>query len=130
LWSSPAGRATSWLIIATALTVLALAGRSTVAASGSIRQAGRAGLFGGLVAFALVNLTATVIVAVCFERLSHDPLQLAAFAASHEVDFRAYQVHELLGGWLYGIAAGAILGFLSACVAALVQRINHAHRPS
>jgi hypothetical protein len=125
LWSNPAGRATSWLIIATALTVLALAGRSTIAASGSIKHACRTGLFSGLIAFTLVNLTATVIVAVCFEHLSHDPLQLAAFAASHEPDFRTYQAHDLLGGWLYGTAAGTIFGALGACVAATVQRISH-----
>jgi amino acid transporter len=124
MWSTPAGRVASWLISVAAVTVLAFTGRSTIAASGTTRHAFRNGLFSGLIAFTLTNLTATVIVIACFDRLRHDPLQLAAFGASHEPDFRTYQTHDLLGGWIYGTAAGALLGTLSAGVGATLYRFR------
>jgi hypothetical protein len=118
LWSTPAGHVVSWLISATALTVLALTGRSR-----TVKNALRNGFFSGLLAFTLTNLTATVIVITCFDHLSHDPLQLAAFTASHEPDFRTYQTHDLLGGWLYGTTAGALLGTLGSTTGAMVSRL-------
>jgi len=124
LWSTPAGRVSSWLITGAALTVLALAGRSTV----TIGQALRSGLFGGLIALTLANVTATVIVVACFDHLRHDPLQLAAFAASHEPDFRTYQANDLLGGWLYGSTAGAVLGTVGSGAGAMLSRMVRAHR--
>jgi hypothetical protein len=119
LWSTPAGHVTSWLISVTALTVLAMTGRSR-----PVRHALRNGFFSGLLAFTLTNLTATVIVLACFDHLSHDPLQIAAFTASHEPDFRTYQTHDLLGGWFYGTAAGALLGTLGSAAGAIVSRIR------
>jgi len=119
MWSSPGGRVASWLISAAAVTVLAFAGRST-----RLKHALRHGLFSGLIAFTLTNLTATVIVIACFDRLRHDPLQMAAFAASHDPDFRTYQTHDLLGGWIYGTPVGATLGTLSAVLGAALSRIK------
>jgi hypothetical protein len=102
--------------------VLALTGRSTVTRPGTIGRALRNGFLSGLIAFSSANLTATVIVLACFDRLSHDPVQLTAFVASHESDFRAYQLSELLGGWVYGSAAGALLGTVGSGIAAAVSR--------
>jgi hypothetical protein len=124
LWSTPSGRAGSWFIVAAALTVLALTGRRTAAGPRPLVRALRNGSVGGLIAFTSANLTATVIVFACLDRLRHDPLQLAAFAASHEPDFRAYQLHELLGGWAYGSVAGALLGGLTSAAALGASRWN------
>jgi hypothetical protein len=123
LWT-PSDRVWSWLISVAALAVLALTGRSAVAGPGGVRRALRNGLVSGLIAFTSANLTATVIVIACFDRLSHDSLQISAFVASHESDFRTYQLHELLGGWAYGSAAGAVLGTLGAGLAATVSRMS------
>ncbi len=128
LWTTPVGRVVSWLISLAALTVLALTGRSTVAASGTVTRALRNGLLSGLIAFTSANLTATVIVLACFERLRHDSLQVAAFVASHESDFRAYQMHELLGAWAYGSIAGALLGMLGSAVAAALSGTSRHER--
>jgi hypothetical protein len=114
LWATPFGRIGSWFIGAAALTVLALTGRSSAAGPRALLRALRNGSVGGLIAFTSANLTATVIVLAGLDRLRHDPVQLAAFAASHEPDFRAYQIHELLGGWAYGSVAGALLGALTS----------------
>jgi hypothetical protein len=122
LWATPLGRAGSWLISATALTVLARTGRGTVAGPGKVRRALRNGLVSGLIAFSSANLTATVIVITSLDRLSHDSLQITAFIASHESDFRTYQLHELLGGWVYGSAACALLAAVGSGLAAAVSR--------
>ncbi|MEV6850676.1 hypothetical protein [Actinoplanes sp. NPDC051411] len=121
LWATPLGHLGSWLICAAALTVLALTGRSTTAGPAQVRRALRNGFLSGLIAFTSANLTATVIVITCFDRLSHDPLQITAFTASHESDFHAYQLHELLGGWAYGSIAGALLGTLGAGLTRIVR---------
>ncbi|GAA3453413.1 hypothetical protein [Dactylosporangium matsuzakiense] len=122
LWQTPLGRAGSWLISAAALTVLARTGRVSVAGSGTIGRALRNGAVAGLIAFGAADLTATVIVLTSLDRLRRDPLQTAAFIASRESDFRTYQLHELLGGWVYGSAAGALLAAAGAGLAAAVSR--------
>lgn len=127
LWATPPGIAGSWLVNAVALTVLAFGGRSTGAGPRRVRRAVRNGVLSGLIAFTTANLTATVVVAACFNHLSHDPLQISAFVASHEPDFRTYQLHELLGGWTYGSAVGALLGALTAGTAAATSRNQDAH---
>jgi hypothetical protein len=124
LWSSRTGSVVSWLITAAGLGALALGGLATVAGTGSLRTACRTGLLGGAIAVALTNATGTVV-AICWsDRLSHDPVQLADFSRSHEADFQTYQLHELLGGWIYGGLAGPALG---VCCAAVLWR--HGRRP-
>jgi hypothetical protein len=121
LWATPLGHVGSWLICAASLTVTALTGRSTGAGPGQVKRALRNGFLSGLIAFTSANLTATVIVVACFDRLRHDPVQITAFIASHESDFRSYQLHELLGGWVYGSAAGALLGTVGSGLARMVR---------
>lgn len=119
---TPAGRAGSWSIIIVALAVLARTGKVTEAGPGTVRRSVRNGLAGGLIAFTSANLTATVIVITALDRLSHDSLQMTAFVASHEADFRTYQLHELLGGWAYGSISGALLGAVVSGITAAVRR--------
>jgi hypothetical protein len=128
LWATPQGRAGSWLISATALAVLARTGRVTVAGPGQVRRALRNGVVSGLIAFSSANLTATVIVITSLNRLRHDSLQITAFIASHESDFRTYQLHELLGGWAYGSAAGALLAAVGSGLAAASSRTRYHKR--
>lgn len=128
LWATPPGRAGSWLISAAALTVLARTGRVTARGTGKVRRVLRNGSVSGLIAFTSANLTATVIVITSFGRLSHDSLQITAFIASHESDFRTYELHELLGGWAYGSAAGALLGAAGSGIAAAVSHTRYLQR--
>jgi hypothetical protein len=128
LWATFPGAVVSWLITAVAVTVLALSGRPTAAARAGIVRASSNGFVAGLIAFTSANLTATFIVLTCLDRLSHDPVQMTAFVGSHESDFRTYQLHELLGGWTYGTAAGALLGALSSGIAAAARR--HPRQPA
>lgn len=122
LWHSPGGSILSALITAAGLIALAVGGLATIASTGSLRSAYQTGLLGGALAFALTNATGTIVAVGWSDRLSHDPLQLADFARSHDVDFRTYQLHELLGGWIYGGLAGPVLGALGAGAAAFVWR--------
>ncbi|WP_432993857.1 hypothetical protein [Dactylosporangium sp. CA-233914] len=122
LWATPPGWAVSWLTIAAALTVSALTGRSAGAGPSALARAIRSGFLSGLIALAATNLTATAVVVIFLDRLSHDSFQLAAFATSHETDFRTYQMHELLGAWTYGTAVGASLATLGSCVVAALTR--------
>jgi hypothetical protein len=122
LWATSPGVIGSWLITAVAMTMLALSGRPTVAGSRNILRASSNGFVAGLIAFTSANLTATVIVLTCLDRLNQDSVQTTAFLASHESDFRTYQLHELLGGWTYGTAAGALLGALGSAIAAAARR--------
>jgi len=128
LWATPLGRAGSWLISATALTVLARTGRTTTTGPGKVSRAVGNGAVSGLIAFTSANLTATVIVITSFDRLSHDPLQITAFIASHESDFRTYQVHELLGGWTYGNIACALLAATGSGLVAAFTRTKGPER--
>jgi hypothetical protein len=128
LWSTPSGRLISWVITAAALTVMSLAGRSRATVPLTLRRALRNGCVSGLIGFSAANLTAGIIVLTCLDRLHQSAVQVAAFAASHESSFRAYQIHELLGGWTYGSLAGALLGTAGAGIAATVSRRTHRHR--
>lgn len=128
LWQTTPGHAASWLTCAAALVVLARTGPATGRGPRRIgrgpRRIGRSarnGLAGGLIAFTAANLTATIVVITAMNHLSHDSLQMTAFVASHEADFRIYQLHELLGGWTYGSICGAVLGALLSAVTAAVQ---------
>ncbi|WP_426512143.1 hypothetical protein ACPPVO_16865 [Dactylosporangium sp. McL0621] len=124
LWATPAARVASWLISGAAMGVLALTGPATLAAAGTVGRALRHGLLGGVIAFTAANLTATAVVLIGLDRLGRDSVQLAAFAASHETDFRVYQIHELLGGWFYGTVAGAGLGAALSGLAAAGIRLG------
>jgi hypothetical protein len=124
LWQTVPGRIGSWLISAAALALLTRTGWTTVAGPGKIRRSLRNGLVAGLIAFTSANLTATVVVVTALDRLNHDPLQMTAFMASHETDFRSYQLHELLGGWIYGSICGTVLGSAVSGIAAAVSRTS------
>jgi hypothetical protein len=128
LWATPANRLVSWLVTAVALAVLVMPARPAPTAFGTVRRALRDGCVSGLIAFSMANLTAGVIVLTCLDRLREDPIQLAAFTASHERNFRIYQLHELLGGWVYGSLAGALLGAVGAAVTAAASWRPGRHR--
>jgi hypothetical protein len=94
-----------------------------------VAQACRTGLIGGLLAFALANVTGTAIAIGWSDRLSHDPVQLADFARSHDPSFLTYQVHELAGGWIYGTTAGAVIGSVCAPAGAFLWLAWRVRKP-